>query len=477
MPELTINDINRISHDISREEITFSHLLDDLIDHVCCDVENEMLSGLSFNEAYRKVITKMGPRRIKEIQEETLYLVDTKYRNMKKMMKISGIAGTILLGFAALFKIQHWPAAGVMMTLGALLLAFVFLPSALGVLWKETHSRKRLFLFISAFFAGGFFIIGTLFKIQHWPMAAFILALAAFSGIFFFIPAVLSDLLRDETKKSKRPAYIFGAAGLIFYVAGMLFKIQHWPGASIMMLLGIALMGVVAFPLFVWLTWKNDKNIRAPFIYLVIGLFIIVVPGALINLNLQNSYDAGFYVQLENQKTFCEAGISRNKAILAQYHDSLSFPEMEKTNLKSAEVLSAIGLVESKMIAEAMGMQGMPATELFVIKNTEYGQEIQYSQLRNAFIPWPVKDHLLPGRDSRKALESALDNYSSYISGLSSIGDAGNYKNLLEASLYLPGESSDEVQISMLSGLHSLALLRNSILTVESSVLMAIAAK
>ncbi len=71
---------------------------------------------------------------------------------MKNTMKISGVAGTILFGFAALFKIQHWPGAGIMMTLGALILAFVFMPSALGVLWKETHNRKKLVLFISAFF-------------------------------------------------------------------------------------------------------------------------------------------------------------------------------------------------------------------------------------------------------------------------------------------------------------------------------------
>ena len=45
------------------------------------------------------------------------------------------------------------------MSLGALILAFVFLPSALNVLWKETHNRKRLFLVISAFFAGMLLII------------------------------------------------------------------------------------------------------------------------------------------------------------------------------------------------------------------------------------------------------------------------------------------------------------------------------
>jgi hypothetical protein len=169
MPELSIENIEKISLYIRKQEITFSHLADELIDHVCCDVEYEMQNGLDFSDAYRNVITKMGPRRIREIQEETLYAVDSKYRKMKNTMKISGIAGTILFGFATLFKIQHWPLAGIMMVLGALTLAFIFMPSALVVLWKETHSRKKVFLFISGFVTGMLFIFGTLFKIQHWP--------------------------------------------------------------------------------------------------------------------------------------------------------------------------------------------------------------------------------------------------------------------------------------------------------------------
>jgi hypothetical protein len=68
-------------------------------------VEYEMQHGLSFSEAYGRIKKKLGPRRLKEIQEETLYAVDTKYRIMKNIMKISGIAGTIMFGFATLFKL------------------------------------------------------------------------------------------------------------------------------------------------------------------------------------------------------------------------------------------------------------------------------------------------------------------------------------------------------------------------------------
>jgi hypothetical protein len=149
MPELSFNHIDQISRDIRSQEITFSHLLEDLIDHVCCDVEYEMQEGLDFTDAYKKVKQKMGSRRLKEIQEETLYTVDTKYRYMKNTMKISGVTGTIMLGFAAIFKIQHFPGAGILMTLGAFLLAFVF--SSWSSLERDSQQKQIAAIPISVF--------------------------------------------------------------------------------------------------------------------------------------------------------------------------------------------------------------------------------------------------------------------------------------------------------------------------------------
>src|SRR4030043_685395 len=109
MSELSIALINLIIGDVKCQRITFSHLCDDLIDHICCDIEYEMENGLSFEKAYQKVKAKIGDRGLNKIQEETLYSVDTKYRRMKNTMKITGIAGTVLLSFGAMSKIMHWP--------------------------------------------------------------------------------------------------------------------------------------------------------------------------------------------------------------------------------------------------------------------------------------------------------------------------------------------------------------------------------
>jgi hypothetical protein len=475
MPELSLNDIDRISRDIRREEISFSHLLEDLIDHVCCDVEYEMADGLSFNEAYNRVKRKMGSRRLKEIQEETLYEIDSKYRKMKTTMKVTGIAGTVLLGFASLFKIQHWPGAGPLMTLGAFTLAFIFMPSALGVLWKETHNRKKLFLFISAFFTAMFFILGTLFKIQHWPGAGLLLSLAAFSGSLLFLPAILAHLLSDPERKNRRGAYILGTAGFILYSFGMLFKIQHWPLATILMVTGLIILGAVALPWYVYLKWKDENNVTSGFLFIIVGLLLIIIPGMMINLNLRYAFEDGYFPHLYRQQEMYRYLKSNNEAFLAQYHDSLSYIQMEKIHSGTASVMTVINSIETKMVQEAEGEPGMPATITDQIRQGNAGPEIQFTSLKKPFHTAPFTDFLMPGTASRQELDRVIAEYRNIISAPLKDEGSAKYIGLLDPSVYFPAETLTRQDMSLLSGLHSLELLKNSLLTVELQALSSIA--
>ena len=475
MPDLSLHHIDQITRDIVKQEITFSHLVHDLIDHICCDVENEMQKGLNFSEAYRNVKMKMGSRRLKEIQEETLYLVDNKYRIMKNTMKIAGVAGTIMFGFAASFKIQHWPGASILMTLGALILVFVFLPSALSVLWKETHSRKRLFLFISAFLSGSCFIIGTLFKIQHWSGAGFILILGALSGILLFIPALLVNRMNDQETKAKRPVYILGVAGSVLFVAGMLFKIQHWPLATVFMLTGISLLCVLAFPMFTWLTWKKESQISSMFIFMVIGFLLIIVPGALVNLNLQHSYQDYYYPNNNQQNALSDYLFRNNSSLVSRYSDSLTFPTMKQLHAKTTGMLTIISNIQEKMVQESEGQPGKPALSAGQISQTQTGQEILYVKLSRPFDPGPAKVFLLPGCSARKELNSLMAEYVNYLTSITPAEDLLKYKKILDTETFLPEGNPEEGELSLMSGLHSLEIIKNGLLTVESCVLNKIA--
>lgn len=474
MPELSIEHIERIAREVKKQEIIFSHLADELIDHICCDVEFEMQDGLTFYEAYKKVKQKMNPRRLKEIQEETLYAIDTKYRYMKNTMKISGVAGAILFGFATLFKIQHWPGAGFMMTIGAMILTFVFMPSALGVLWKETHNRNKLVLFISAFFAVGFFIVGILFKVQHWQGAAIVLILAAIFGILFFMPSLVVSLFRDQENKYKRPVYILGVAGSIFYMTGMFIKIQHWPGAGISMILGLIITGVIVLPWYTWLTWKDDEYVSSRFLFLIIGSLTIIIPGALVNLSMQHSYEEGFYVQLEQQQIMYKHLYRNNTALVTGNHDSISYPRIEQLHSKTTGLISLISNIQVRMVQESEGKPGVPAVADNQIGQSEYGPEISYRLLSNPFPAAPVRDFLLPGSGPRRELDKAMADYLSFLSGLTLGNELQESVNMIQSSALLPEENPDGKMMSLISGLHSLELLKNNILTIESNVVKVI---
>jgi hypothetical protein len=472
MPELSIEHIERISRDVKGQEISFSHLAEDLIDHICCDVEYAMEDGLTFFEAYMKVKQKMNPRRLKEIQEETLYAIDTKYRNMKNTMKISIVAGATLFGLATLFKIQHWPGAGFMMSLGALLLTFVFMPSALGVLWKETHNRNKLFLFISAFFTVGFFIFGILFKVQHWQGAAIVLILAGIFGILFFIPSLVISLIRDQENKNKRPVYLLGAAGLIFYLAGLFLKIQHWAGGTACTIIGLAITGAIAFPLYTWITWKDKKYVSSRFLFLIIGSMAILISGALVNLSMQYSYEDGFYPQLEQQQIIYKYLYRNNNSLVAGNHDSLSYSRNEQLHSRTTGLLSLISSIEVKMVQESEGKPGVPAVADNQISQSEYGPEISYRLLSNPFPLAPVTDFLMPDSQQRQELDKALTDYLNYISDLTPDNELKESVELIRTSALLPDENPEGRPISLISGLHSLVLLKNNLLTVESQLLI-----
>ena len=245
--------------------------------------------------------------------------------------------------------------------------------------------------------------------------------------------------------------------------------------ATILLVSGMILLCVIAFPLYTWLTWKKDKNINARFLFLLIGLLLIVVPGTLINLNLQGNFNEGFYSNLEQQNALYSYKFTHNQSLVNQYRDSSGYKLMEDLHSKTTRLLGLVGVIQTKMAEEAEGKPGMPAVSQVLIPRTEAGPEIHYKLLLKPFDAAPARDFLQPGTSSRQELNSALKEYSDYISGLSSGVDLQKYNALMEPSIYLPGQIQNYAQISLLSGLHSLELLKNSILTVELYMLSSLA--
>jgi len=201
MADLTDREIEILNREIDQQGLTYTQLQNELLDHLCCDIEAKMDEGVEFMKAYEEVQSRLENRRIQEIQEETLLLINQKYRMMKKFMYILGTIAPSLLIIGAIFKLQHWPGASVLIVLGSFLLGAVYLPVFAMVSMRDTRKKEKRVnktLYVTGVITGFVFITGILFKIMHWPGAGIALLTSVLLTVVLFLPILVTHALKDK---------------------------------------------------------------------------------------------------------------------------------------------------------------------------------------------------------------------------------------------------------------------------------------
>ena len=82
---------------------------------------------------------------------------------------------------------------------------------------------------------------------------------------------------------------------------------------------------------------------------------------------------------------------------------------------------------------------------------------------------------LTPGSPQRKEIEKALADYRSYISETFPSEIASMVNRLSDASVFLPGTGDEKSAVSLLTALHSLSMMKNSVLMAENALLRTLA--
>lgn len=125
--ELTSEQILFIKQDLREKGITMDDLAENLLDHICCTIENG--SETDFPNAYSEALTAFGNGGLKNIQIETILLINLKKEIiMRKTMYFLCYVSAFLISTGLLFKIQHWPGAAIILTVAIVLFNFGFLP-------------------------------------------------------------------------------------------------------------------------------------------------------------------------------------------------------------------------------------------------------------------------------------------------------------------------------------------------------------
>lgn len=202
------NNIDVIRKDIISRGLTYEPLIDDITDHLCCMIEEKMEKGSSFEKAYMDALNSIGDNRLPEIQHQTLILLNKKHQKMKKLTYFLGLAAAILLLFGAVSKHMHWPGAGIELTSGLLIIILGFLPLYFIVTYREQTEKKNIIYPITGYVTIAVLLTGAVFKIQHWPAAGIVTNIGLAILIIGFVPLYTVNAFQKVKKKRISLAYI-----------------------------------------------------------------------------------------------------------------------------------------------------------------------------------------------------------------------------------------------------------------------------
>lgn len=116
-----------------------------------------------------------------------------------------------------------------------------------------------------------FLLVGVLFKIMHWPGAGVMIVLfSSLLSMYVFLVAG-ANISKYKGRSFLQACNGIGGFGASILSIGLLFKIMHWPGSGAMMFLGLLLSGLVVILFMVFYIVKKEP------IHLSSGTFFVII--------------------------------------------------------------------------------------------------------------------------------------------------------------------------------------------------------
>lgn len=186
---------------VEGHDLTLKTLNEDIIDHLCCVLESELGEGKSFDEVLREATAELAPDGLADLQHKTFYLLNSKrIILMKKLTYIAGFIGSLSFTGGVAFKLLHYPGANQLFIIGYLLLLLVFIPLLAFDRYKVSlagsmSNRWKIILGVASSVILG---LAGVFKVMHLQGAEVLLL----SGMVVFAMGFLPFLFFTLYKKS-----------------------------------------------------------------------------------------------------------------------------------------------------------------------------------------------------------------------------------------------------------------------------------
>jgi hypothetical protein len=202
---LSLQQVEQIRNLVS-QKVSLPSLGDDLLDHLCCAVEDKLENGLPFDEAVEEAILELAPAGLTKIQHQTIALITNQtILHMKKIMYAIGLATTMSMAMGLMMKLLHMPGGEQLINFGFLSFSLLFLPMMAINHFKKRHARlnhekfKMIFGYLSAIAIG----LAIVFKMQmslDVAEALFMMGASLFS--FGFLPLLFFGMYKKSVRET-----------------------------------------------------------------------------------------------------------------------------------------------------------------------------------------------------------------------------------------------------------------------------------
>ncbi len=202
--KLSKDQIAHIRALIASHDVTLQTLGDDLLDHLCCVIDDRMANGEDFDTALKDALTELAPHGLDKIQRDTFLLLHSpRIILMKKVVYSIGFLSACAGSIGWMFTVFHWPGGYELFNYSflAFLLGFVPLLSLSRLRHiKRLSGWQRLYILvgvISSMSVG----MSLVFKLWHLQGADVLFLGGVVLFAFGFLPLLFISLYRREVTR------------------------------------------------------------------------------------------------------------------------------------------------------------------------------------------------------------------------------------------------------------------------------------
>ncbi len=236
MELLSDRQIDQVNDILVNQGVTYEELRNDLLDHICCIIEEGIEQDKNFSLCLEEALERFGLENFRTIQESTMYLLNQKLNKMKKVTSIVGLVASLMVVAGVIFKVNHMLGAGILLIVGVSSIALIVLPLLAYMTVVAKEDIQTTITSMVGYFSAMSMSMGGMFKLMHWPGAnlLFWTGLAVLLIIFMPLFTVKSyRLAENKVFALSKSALIIAGVSLLWSLSAntRIFNVEV-PGGS-----------------------------------------------------------------------------------------------------------------------------------------------------------------------------------------------------------------------------------------------------